>query len=158
MTLPPTLDEAIRLIRRQLGAVTVGELADAVLDRGWQVDRDELIARIPELYPGRSAAQPKPVAAAPPPVPKKAKVRGVADPPQRKKKRPKSKSTQEYCPKCHAFVVMTRFEGLTTVAEHTTKKGERCPQSGKPYVPKPLLKPDALDHRVAGSFGTGKRS
>ncbi|CAI9413250.1 hypothetical protein HIDPHFAB_01973 [Nocardioides sp. T2.26MG-1] len=82
----------------------------------------------------------------------------MPDPRQRKKKRPKSKLTQEYCPKCHAFVAMTRLEGVTTIAVHQTKKGERCAQSGKPYKPKPLLKPDALDHRVAGSFGTGKRT
>lgn len=161
VSLPPTLDEAIRLVRRQHGSITIGDLADAVLDRGWKVDREDLIARIRELYPAPAPKQSAPLMpTAPPPPAKKAKTkgRGVPDPPQRKKKRPKSKSTQEYCPKCHAFVVMTRLEGVTTVAEHQTKKGERCAQSGKPYTPKPLLKPDALDHRVAGSFGTGKRT
>ena len=161
VSLPPTLDEAIRLVRRQHGSITIGDLADAVLDRGWKVDREDLIARIRELYPAPAPKQSAPLMpTAPPPPAKKAKTkgRGVPDPPQRKKKRPKSKSTQEYCPKCHAFVVMTRLEGVTTVAEHQTKKGERCAQSGKPYTPKPLLKPDALDHRVEGSFGTGKRT
>ena len=125
----------------------------------------DLIARIRELYPApapkQSVTAPAsvPPTVQPPPAKKTtAKGRGVPDPPQRKKKRPKSKSTQEYCPKCHAFDVMTRLEGVTTVADHQTKKGERCAQSGKPYTPKPLLKPDALDHRVAGSFGTGKRT
>jgi len=158
VTLPPTLDEAIRLIRRQVGAVTVGELADAVLARGWTVDRGALVARIRELYPGRSSAQPTGTAPTRPAKKVKVKARGVPDPPQRKRKRPKSKSTQEYCPKCHAFIVITSFEGVTTVSDHNTKKGERCVQSGKPYVPKPLRKPDALDHRVPGSFGTGKRT
>lgn len=160
VTLPPTLDEAIRLIRRQYGSISVGDLADAVISRGWKVDRAELVARIREMFPDRKAGPSQSSAPSQPmPPKKKAKVkpRGVADPVGQKKKRPKSKATQEYCPKCHAFVVMTRLNGVTTIANHVTKKGERCTLSGQPYTPKAPLKSDALEFRVPGSFGAGKR-
>lgn len=145
VTLPPTLDEAIRLIRSQYGSITVGDLADAVIARGWKVDREPLVARIRELFPDRKAdPSPAPSSSQPKPSGKKAK-------------RPKSTATQDYCPKCHAFVVMTRLNGVTTVADHVAKKGGRCAQSGKPFTPKTPLKSDALEFRVPGSFGTGKR-
>jgi hypothetical protein len=53
--------------------------------------------------------------------------------------------------------VMTRLNGVTTIAKHATKKGECCTQSGKPFKPKKPLRRDAMEFRVAGSFGTGKR-
>lgn len=39
-----------------------------------------------------------------------------------------ARSTQDYCPKCHAGGVVTRVNGVTTVAEHRSKKGRRCAQ------------------------------
>jgi hypothetical protein len=158
VNLPPTLDEAIRLVRRQHSSITVGDLADAVIAKGWDVERDVLIDRIRLLFPSRQAASaPPPSAPAPVTNKGKNKSRGVRDPGGQKKKRPKVKATQDYCPKCHAFVVMTRRSGVTTVAEHVSKKGGRCPQSGQPFTPKQPLRTDALEYRVPGSFGTGKR-
>lgn len=158
--LPPTVDEAIRLVRRQHGTISVSGLADAVIARGWKVDRAELIARIREIFPPRGSAQP------PAPLPGQStapsknstgKARRATPGLKGKKKRPKSKSTQDYCPKCHAFVVMTRFEGVTTIARHLTKKGERCLMSERSYKPKPKVRRDAMEFRAPGSFGTGKR-
>jgi hypothetical protein len=158
VTLPPTVDEAIRLIRRQNGTVTVGDLADAVIARGWNVDRAALVARIRELFPERAAEQAlragtrRPKSAA-----SKSKATPRSGQPVGRKKRPKAKVTQDYCPRCHVFVVMTRLSGVTTVADHLTKKGARCTMSGKAFTPKKPAKRDAMEFRVAGSFGTGKR-
>jgi hypothetical protein len=44
-----------------------------------------------------------------------------------------------------------------TIADHVTKKGARCGLSGRPFEPRRALKVDALERRLAGSYGTGKR-
>lgn len=73
------------------------------------------------------------------------------------KKRPKTKTFQDYCPKCHVFVFMTKVSGTVTVAEHKTKRNAWCGMSGKPFIPlRPEMR-DAMEFRVSGSFGTGKR-
>ena len=43
------------------------------------------------------------------------------------KKRSKTKTLQDYCPKCHAFVIITKVSGYVTVAEHNTKRNVRFP-------------------------------
>jgi transcription elongation factor Elf1 len=73
------------------------------------------------------------------------------------KKRPKTKTFQDYCPKCNAFVIITKVSGSLTVAEHNTKRNTRCVMSGKPFTPLMPEKRDAMEYRVSGSFGTGKR-
>ena len=132
------------------------------MTRGWNVERAHLIERIRELFPERRADSlpskldsdyPKPGAATTKTNTKRARAqRGI-----QKKKRPKTKVTQDYCPKCHVFVVMTRLDGVTTIANHDAKKGGRCTRSGKPFKPMKPVKRDAMEFRVAGSFGTGKR-
>lgn len=165
MTLPPTIDEAVRLIRQQRRRwSSVGELADAVIDRGWDVDRSELIARIRKLFPGpiprsdasatqRSEAPRKPKPAPRHRSPKPGKTGSAGS----KKKRSKGKHSQDYCPRCHAFVMMTTLDGVTTVAIHATKKGGRCTMSGKTFQRRKVRRIDALDRRLPGSYGTGKR-
>lgn len=53
--------------------------------------------------------------------------------------------------------MMTRLNGTTTVSEHNTKRNTRCLMSGKPFTPNRPLKRDAMEFRVSGSFGMGKR-
>ena len=72
------------------------------------------------------------------------------------KKRPKTKTFQDYCPKCKVFVIITKVSGSLTVAEHNTKRNARCVMSGKPFTPLRPEKRDAMEYRVSGSFGTGK--
>jgi len=161
VTLPPTIDEAIRLIRSQHGRITVGELADAVLDRGWDVDRTELVQRIRQLYPSK-AGRPATSDAAEKDrqqrrtgsAVRRAKPKGVTLKQSRRKPK-KSKARQVYCPRCQVFVVITAVDGVWTFAQHLTKKGRQCQQGGKTYVKPP--KRDAMDFRVPGSFGGGKR-
>jgi len=52
---------------------------------------------------------------------------------------------------------MTRLDDTTTVPEHRTKRNTRCAMSGKAFTPSPPPKRDAMEYRVAGSFGAGKR-
>lgn len=73
------------------------------------------------------------------------------------KKRPKTKTLQDYCPKCHVFVIITKVGGSLTMAEHNTKRNARCGMSGKPFTRLRPEKRDAMEYRVSGSFGTGKR-
>lgn len=73
------------------------------------------------------------------------------------KKRPKPKTTQNYCPRCRSYVFMTRLNGVMTVADHRTKRGVRCTMSGRSFTAKRPAKRDALEFRVSGSYGSGKR-
>jgi hypothetical protein len=164
VTLPPTIDEASRLIRGQHRTIPVEGLADAVMARGWNVDRGALITRICELYPGTVSApttatgQTSRGSGEANPAPQSARRRSAkVGSVGRKKKRPKTKYSQDYCPTCHAFVVMSKLNGLTTIADHVNKKGARCWRSGKPFKPTQAPTVDALERRVAGSYGTGKR-
>jgi len=73
------------------------------------------------------------------------------------KKRQKTQTLQDYCPKCHVFVIITKVGGSLTMAEHNTKRNARCGMSGKPFTRLRPEKRDAMEYRVSGSFGTGKR-
>lgn len=151
MSLPPTLDQAIRLIQGRSGCSTVDELADAVAAQGWNVDRADLVDRIHQLFKiAEAASQPKSLPESKP-KPNRSNRRRERKTPQR------SNAKLDYCPKCHAFVEMTKESGVTIVAKHDSKKGEACTQGGREFGSTAPARPDALDHRVPGSYGTGSR-
>ncbi len=93
MSLPPTLDEAIRLIQGRCGCSTVDELADAVAAQGWNVDRADLVDRIHQVYKiAEAAGQPKSLPESKP-KPNRSNRRRERKTPQR------SKAKLDYCPK-----------------------------------------------------------
>lgn len=77
--------------------------------------------------------------------------------PNVQKKLAKPKALEDYCPRCRAFVLMVKAGGKLTVAEHSAKRGGRCAMSGRSFKPRPQDKRDAMEFRVSGSFGGGKR-
>lgn len=154
MPLPPTIDEAIKLIRRQHGKVTVGQLADEVIDHGWNVDRSELIERIRAIFPPRPAATPSTVDSQPQVIAPSAPPQVQEDEPKERTRKPNAKEAE--CPRCHADVRVTRRHGALRFTHHLRKNGEQCPMSGKSYLERP--EGDVMNYRLPGSFGSGKKS